>query len=229
MSCGVILILGLLGLGAAPATAPSDLIRTWFNQLADSDPDVREQARVNLMGIDRRELPALRQIVTESRPIRASQAAVLYDIVTHAYAAGEPYIAQEKGCVLGVQLSPSQDPPGVEVAQRFPGFCAYRFLRDGDVIIGIAEMPGALSKVPLDLRAILGQVPGGTRLTFQVLRNGQTRSIPIRLDACPANPAADLETAIRKLHELREQRAVEFWTRNFAPLLEDQGVTAAGR
>ncbi len=225
MSFGVMFIFSLLGLTVAPATVPSDSIRGWFNQLADSNPDAREQARINLMGLSRADLATLRQIVAETRPLRASQSAVLYDIVAHAYSAGEPYDSREVGCVLGVQLAPSEDPPGVRVAERFPGFCAYRYLRDGDVIVGVAELPGVVLNAPRALSNVLSQLRGGTRVSLQVLRNGQTQSIPIRLDACPAG--ADLEQGIRLLHERREQRATEYWTKNFAPLLDDQGITSA--
>lgn len=226
MSLSVVFILALLGFAAPPATAPVDSIRAWFNQLTDSNPDTREQARVNLMGLNRADLSTLRQIVAESRPLRAAQSAVLYDIVTHAYAAGEPYGGREVGCVLGVQLAPSDDPTGVRVAERFAGFCAYRFLRDGDVIVGIVEAPGVVLNAPGNLSSVLGRVPRGTRLTFEVMRNGQTLSIPIRLDAAPA-AAVDMQTAIQQLRDLREQRAVEYWSRKFAPLLEDQGMTSA--
>src|SRR5689334_6827352 len=44
-------------------------IRQWFSDLDDPDASVREQARVGLMGMKRRDLPAFQQLVADSRPL----------------------------------------------------------------------------------------------------------------------------------------------------------------
>ena len=76
--------------------------------------------------------------------MQASQAAVLYDIVMHVHMAGEPYQAAETmGGFLGLRETRDwTSPPGVAITTRIPGFCAYRMLREGDVIVGIEEFPG---------------------------------------------------------------------------------------
>jgi hypothetical protein len=75
---------------AGPATAPANeaRIRQWFADLADTNPSVRDRARVALMGIKVEELGALRAVADASRPLAPAQAAVLHDVVIHVYAGG---------------------------------------------------------------------------------------------------------------------------------------------
>src|SRR5688500_12404510 len=94
---------------AAPAQEP-ELVRSMrvaLAGLADSDPRVREQSRIQLMGMERRNLPAFQQVVERSRPLRPAQAVALREIVNHVYLAGEPYVANEHQGFLGVKLQPT--------------------------------------------------------------------------------------------------------------------------
>ncbi|MGH7178330.1 MAG: hypothetical protein ACREJC_13195, partial [Tepidisphaeraceae bacterium] len=56
--CAAILALMLVSSGwdasatEPPSTAPSDRIKTLFAELADPNPQIREAARVDLLGID---------------------------------------------------------------------------------------------------------------------------------------------------------------------------------
>src|SRR5687768_14854772 len=64
---------------AAPAQEP-ELVRSMrvaLAGLADSDPRIREQSRIQLMGMERRNLPAFQQVVERSRPLRPAQAVAL--------------------------------------------------------------------------------------------------------------------------------------------------------
>src|SRR4051812_38654450 len=79
----------------AATTKPADQIPSWFADLANRDASVREQARVNLMGISRNDLEQLRAIVEKSRPLAPSQAMELRDIVQQVFQATEPYQAAE--------------------------------------------------------------------------------------------------------------------------------------
>src|SRR5580658_192914 len=65
-----------------PAEAPADAqvtapaagsIDRWFSALADGDPEARRQARQNLMGLHRDDLPALKSIVHDNQPILPGQ------------------------------------------------------------------------------------------------------------------------------------------------------------
>ena len=218
-----------------PATAPPppqqqqsiDAVRTWYLQLADRDPEVREQARINLMGIKRNELAALEKVVAENRPVQASQAAVLYDIVTHVYMAGEPYqINDTMGGFLGLREMLNWDaPPGVMITTRIAGFPAYRMLREGDVIVGIDEVPDTPITSSNDFVTVLRQMPAGTVVTLRVLRGGNVQKVPVKLDPRPA-AASGLGDAMGVLESTRQSKAEEYWARAFAPLVGDQSVSA---
>src|SRR3954469_16269738 len=96
VTCGGVAI----GADRAPATAPAkrspatqpfpelDHARRLVAQLADTDYERREAARIALMGLRRADLPALREAVRQSVPLMPSQVAVLRDIVTHVYLTG---------------------------------------------------------------------------------------------------------------------------------------------
>src|SRR5689334_16743687 len=96
----------------SPATLPTsrpaaDLasIRHLLAQLASDNFGVRESARIALMGLDRADLPTLREAVKQSLPLEPSQAIVLRDIVTQAYLSGDPYDkAQGSQGFLGISL-----------------------------------------------------------------------------------------------------------------------------
>jgi hypothetical protein len=101
-----------------PATPP-ERVRQWFNELADTNVGVREQARVALMGLRVDELGILREIIDASRPVGPAQAAVLRDIVLHVYVSatrfsrlddrlelytGNPYPGMRPSGFFGVSL-----------------------------------------------------------------------------------------------------------------------------
>ena len=50
-------------------TQAADHVRLWFDQLAHNDPEVRENAKLKLMGLRRAQLGILRSVVDQSRPI----------------------------------------------------------------------------------------------------------------------------------------------------------------
>jgi hypothetical protein len=218
--------------GAAPATAPTTQpnLRTWFDQLADPDPEVRDGARLNLMGISRQQLEALERVVRESQPVRPSQAAELHDIVTHVYIAGEPYAPDSSGfAFLGVrwaqnpQDSISTDPPGLVVAGRVKGFPAYQAVRDGDVLVGIKEAPALPVTNALEFGNELRKLHPGTRVTLRVWRNGQLLDRPIKLAARPAwaEPGRTLDA-----QKEREERAEDYWQESFGKLLGESVSSA---
>jgi hypothetical protein len=212
----------------APAEHSLDAVRTWYVQLADRDPEVRERARINLMGIKRRDLPALEKVVAENRPVQASQAAVLYDIVTHVYMAGEPYpVSETMGGFLGLRNMGDWDsPPGVMITTRIPGFPAYRLLREGDVVVGIEEAPDAPITGTNEFVTVLRQMPAGSVVTLRVLRGGNAQKVAIRLDPRPA-VANGLGDGMNLLESTRQAKADEYWARAFATLVGDQSVSAA--
>src|SRR5438874_2391396 len=125
-------------------TRPTDQLAAWFSDLANKDASVREQARVGLMGISRADLQTLRKLVETNRPLAPSQAMALHEIVTQVHQATEPYEAVEDrpgflgvplpriASAIGLDANDDDSQAGVLVTDRIPGFCAYRFLQNGD-------------------------------------------------------------------------------------------------
>jgi hypothetical protein len=210
-----------------PATSPAESIANWYAQLADRDPDVREQARINLLGIRRDDLPHLEKIVAHSSPIQASQAAVLRDIVLHVYIAGEAYeVAETWGSFLGLRdLQTSESPAGVRVNQRIIGFAAYRAFREGDVIVGIAEMPDMPLERVEQLTSLLRNVPPGRPLTFMVFRGGNIQKIVVRPDPRPSAAIPANEQRMAEMENLRLEKGEQYWDRTFAKLVAEQNVS----
>jgi hypothetical protein len=240
------LFLVAVSLASPPTTKPADQITTWFKELANRDPVVRQDARVALMGISRDELNILRTIVEKNRPLAPSQAAALHDIVEQVFLAGEPYpMFPNHPGFLGVRFenplatmldgNDERTSSGVVVASCIPGFCANRYLQSGDVIIGIAEIANARIRTKDDLINLIGDTSAGDVVHLQVLRGGQEIEVPITLNARPlwapqmARPFVqppppfvgpmpkNTDDEIRE----RERRADDYWEQQFAPLMDE--------
>ena len=230
-----------------PAAQPAEGIAKWFADLAHPDAEVREAARVDLMGLKRKDLATLKRLVADGRPLAPAQAVVLRDVVSHVYLAGDEYPATPEG-FLGVSLpiigtvytnflnlrpqapfipglaGQMPDPEvveGVAIVRRMPGFAGARFLEDGDVLLGIEEHPGVRLRDSRDLSSTVQAAGAGQTLHFQILRQGQVVRVPVKLDPRPraANvPQMDMEDLLRQ----RSQAADEHWEQWFAPLLEKE-------
>jgi len=216
----------------APSTRPTERIRTIKGMLAELSADrsiTREAARVALMGLKRDELPLLRKAVEQSLPLDPNQITVLRDIVTQVYLAGDVYASEEDGKgFLGIHLPYYGRPEersllsmerGVAVVSRVPGFCSYRMLQDGDVLLGMQTPGGTIEFTSNEqlIEAVTRAHPGDT-VTFDVLRQGRILNIPITLDKKPLNLATQLE----EFSGRRADQAEELWQRDFAPLLAAQ-------
>ena len=235
---GICFVFRISSFGLASTTRPSDQLATWFSDLANKDASVREQARVGLMGISRGDLQTLRALVEANRPLAPSQAMALREIVMQVYQATEPYDAvEDKPGFLGVPLrdasiaTDDDAQAGVLVTDRIPGFCAYRFLQNGDVIVGITDSPGKAIRKSTDLTEIIKLCKGGDTIHLEILRGGQKMTVAVKLDArpnwapmqivIPAGPMAP-NTVINQQDAIRERQRIadEYWDQNFAPLLE---------
>ena len=220
---------------AQAATAPEapeiEAMRQWFGELDDADSSVREQARVKLMGMRRRDLPAFQKLIEDSRPLMPAQAAVLRQIVTHVYLAGEEYTTTGTEGFLGVRMQetsvriPAGDTPdrfspsvGVVIVERMPGFVGARMLLDGDVVLGVAERPEVRSMGVNDFQLVVRQITPGTTVHFQVMRQGQVMRVPVTLDPRPFDPEAFI---LQDLIYRRQQKADDYWNRSFGPLVKE--------
>ena len=253
-----------------PATARQSQIRQWFNELADTNPSVRESARVALMGVSVEELGLLRRIVEQTRPVAPAQATVLHDIVVHVYVDairvklpemevelfhGDPYPSYRKSGFLGVLLEPMLSGQGlgllpdemvdlgpfsgggVLIRETWPGFAGFRFLRVGDVVIGIGviadaeagravpegrvQPPPARPPTVSDLKAAVTATAPGQTLELQVLRQGRVVTIPVSVTHRP--PWAQEEITTRQTQSRRLAKAERYWNFAFRPLLADDG------
>ena len=220
-------------------------MRQSFAQLADSDPAVREAAHARLMGLDRRYLPALQKLVERSRPIPPSQAAVLRQIVTHVYLAGEPYASNANMGFLGVrmldadvslqaprQVDPDIDPEeaevllstqkGVVITERMPGFVGNRALLDGDVIVGLSDRPDFRFRGGEDFSFAVRQVGAGRTVRFIVLRRGRLTQVAVTLDPRPDAAEIPGQAPMSDLLNRRRQKAETYWNETFGPLLKER-------
>jgi hypothetical protein len=217
----------------SPCTQPASpkrlaAVRLMLAGLASEDSDRREEARLELLGLQRSDLPTLREAVRLTMPLEPSQRAVLRDIVTHVFLVGDPYSSMGDG-FLGVLLPNSLWPDqramlslerGVAVMSRLPGYCAFRMLKDGDVIIGLAGQPEMELNSPEQLTAAVKGTRAGQTITFEVIRQGRIVKVPIRLDRRPIGIDRD-----GTFTEQRAQAADELWERDFVPLLVEEKVS----
>jgi hypothetical protein len=224
---------GERGPATVPATQPMQNV-AWVKRLvgqlaADSYP-IREGARVALMGLKRADLPALREAIKGSLPLEPSQVTVLREIVTQVYLAGDLYSSEEdEPGFLGVHTPfwgrvEERSRLGVErggvVVSRVPGFCAFRMLQDGDVLLSMDAGAGTVEFTsPKHLTDSVKAIKAGQTILFEVLRQGEIVNIPITLDRRPTDGEID---RIEEFTGRRIDQADELWERDFAPLLSEQ-------
>jgi hypothetical protein len=221
-------LFALLVLGAGPASRPAREISQWLAELGDKDQTIRTAARDKLMGLRRDELPQLLDAVKQARPLLPSQASGLREIVQQVYLSGEPYDKLQSG-FLGVSLLdtiatvdglPRQ---GVQILFRWPGCPGYRYLMDGDIIVGIDDVSPAGVDRGRFVDFIRKSDPGAKPM-FRVFR--QSRVIPVRvtLGARPVGEEANIENVMQDW--LLKEAA--YWQKNFAGLVDDTTAAGAG-
>jgi hypothetical protein len=93
----------------------------WFGDLANADGKVRDAAKVSLMGLGRDDLPALRKLVEQRRPLLPSQAVVLKDIVTQIYLSGDTFDTVVNGRDGFLGIRPAEVSVGIRQTDDQPG------------------------------------------------------------------------------------------------------------
>ena len=214
--------------GDEPTTKPAapideQTVRGWFSELANREAEVRERARTELMGMPRQQLPLLQRLVQEERPLAPSQIAVLREIVAQIYLAGEPYETNGRDAFLGITMSQvrSGGSTGVVVDGRKVGFCGCRMLRDGDVILGLADQPDVVFHSPADLQDAISHMRAGDTVKLQVLRHGQVKQVRITLDARPSEVIGRGVPELDEWVHRRLENFAQYWQRTFAPLVRE--------
>lgn len=221
---------------AQVADAPEDeqSIRDAFNDLGHPEPEVRDAARVRLMGMGRPQLETFQQIVKESQPLMPSQAAVLREIVGHVYLSGETYESEGTAGFLGVRMqevtltTPSPEagpalggryPVGIVIVDRMPGFSASRMLLDGDVVLNIVERPVVALRL-LEFSAIVRETRPGETIHFELLRQGQVIQVPITPGPRPVAAEPNFGNMQELLNE-RQEKFEAYWQKTFKPMLDE--------
>jgi len=205
-------------------------LRQSFAELDDADAAVREAARLKLMGMRRQDLASFQKLVQESQPLAPAQAAVLRQIVTHVYLAGEKYDTTNAEGFLGVKMQetsvrlPAPDGAdqfapavGVVIVERMPGFAGARMLLDGDVVLGVVERPDVRTLGMYEFQMVVKSVTPGTTIHFQILRQGQVIRVPVAPDPRPF----DADGLMQDLIYRRQRKADEYWEKSFAQVLKE--------
>ena len=233
---------------AAPVTQPTTLpaddlpqveqVREWLVGLADPDPAIRDESRYELMGLAWADLPALRIAAERYRPLDRSVLENLRDIVTHVYLTEYPVPSQTEEGFLGISLPATADLPDdprllIVIDGRMRGFCAYRALRDGDVILDIDEapLPARATAPVVILRSFteaIRRFPQGRTVHLRVLRQGKVLRVPVKLDGRPA-AAQGMELTLDDMiltRNRRERAAQEYWEAEFEPYVAGKAAPA---
>jgi hypothetical protein len=227
----IVSVLAAICLAAdAPSTQPT--IAESFANLASPDAGSREQAKTQLLSLSRGDLPALREVVEQHRPIAPAQMAALHDIVVHLYLSGEPYDSDPDFGFIGLRwtdMDMNSDTPrlGVPVGTRLPGFPGFQLLREGDLILGVFLQPNSpLQQWPnrytttINMLQLGIEAAGNQRdIVLLVLRQGQRMRIPVRLRPKMKVPqmaaAADVENYFLQW----QKKGEDYWQAQFLPLL----------
>jgi hypothetical protein len=214
-----------------PAEGPSaevvGRVRLWVAGLSDADPAMRSRCRYELMGLKRQELPLLRGVLEELAPLDPLLLPDLRQIVVHVYLSGEPYDAERSG-FLGIRMPGEMDDEDaagtIVVKDRMPGFCGYRVLRDGDVIVDIEERALAQPAERQQFIDAVQMLNAGQQVHLKVLRQGQPLRLAVMLDARPVDRtggnALEYEGRVRELAESRARAAQAYIEKNFPVLLD---------
>jgi len=223
---------------AVPATEPSTqptvpraTIRGWFSDLASPDAARREEAQVQLMGLSRDDLPTLKLVVQESRPLAPAQVAALHDIVLQVYLSGEQYETDPlHHGFLGLHWSMEEARTadsgtlGVPVEERLLGFPSFRVLRQNDLILAVLihpdepaqQLPNTTTPTGNILVDVVGKTVPNQEIWLEVLRQGQVIRIPIRV---MPRPRLLNDEMIDVFINERVKKAEDFWKKQFDPLL----------
>jgi hypothetical protein len=228
--CCIICLLMPATLVVAQTTRPSADLRRLVRQLDDASPEIRESAAQALMGLSRPELLALRDAAMAQRPLSAGQLAVLREAVMQVFLETEPYLPDQNRGFLGLHwphgAAESYD-TGIIVADRIPGFGAYRLLRPGDVIVKMLDFPNVDLHTRLPFTQTIIGMPAGALLRLQVLRDGRVIDVSITLAPRPLELPPEMLNPDKYDSWLndRMQKAQQYWDDTFGALAQDLAQT----
>jgi len=166
----------------------------WFAELASADGKARDAAKVSLMGLGRDDLPALRKLVEQRRPLLPSQAVVLKEIVTQMYLSGDTFDTAVNGQQGFLGIRPAEVSVGTRQPDDQPGQQAV------PAVPQVAQFPGEFGVIdPSQVCGIMvmDRMPGfaGAR----VLQNGDVILGIAERPKIQFRGATDFSLAIRAL------------------------------
>lgn len=222
-----------LGPELPPPPADLSLIRSTFANLSSADATVRAQSLTWLLSLRSADLPSLQKVVEAARPLAPAQAMVLRQIVTQVYLSGQGYESIPATGFLGVRMEQihvgynavpqGAAAPGfaVIITERMAGFAGARMLRDGDIILGIVERPGLTITDTMNFSQAVREMGAGAVIHFQLLRDGQVKTVGVKLDPRPQAADPFGVTQMEDLLARRKSSADEYWRSHFAALAKE--------
>jgi hypothetical protein len=227
----------LVAMVAAPAAPVEESLADQVRALAAADPAERRAAEVTLMGLPPEELDELLAAAEAARPLTAAHRAPLRRVVRHlvhrqiyhdvlAETGGGFVSSGFLGVARTLDRFGDEQPGRVEgarVVKRLPGFAAYRYLRDNDVIVGMTQPVTRPIRDFDDLIANLRPLPAGINVTFRVRRDGVEQQITLRLDERPDNEQHpdfffDQQRHSDRIATEGRRASAAVWQERFAPL-----------
>ena len=221
LSCGLALILcAAANLAAAPDSA---LLKNLIAQLGSDNPQLRDEARVQLMGLQRADLPALRAAALAQSPLLPGQVEQLREVVTQVYLSGEDYHKNPAdprgfaGLRWGMDVLNETFSTGIPVQERIPGFPAFRVLQTGDIITQVMEHPKTPLQHIADFINVVHLMQHGDVVHLSILRSGRTMSVALPLDFVPVDLDQHVveDGWIDNWILARNQRAEDYWNSEF--------------
>ena len=212
-------------LANAAEQRPTDLAH-WLTLLNSREPALRSEGRQQLMGESTADLEQLRRLLT-AKPCPPAQVDALEDVVTYVVAranigatadSGKPFLGVEfADDDFSIVTQDQQRPCGVPI-RPLPGFVSYRYLQDGDVIIGLGTGKDLkLTPTREDFAPALSNYSAGDKITLHVQRGGNLMDITLTLDRRPTDTLNGADTQERAANA--QMVAEAYWTQQFRPLL----------
>jgi len=205
-------------------------IKTLIAQLASDDPQLRQKAVDDLMGLKRSDLPTLRSVALSESPLLPVQISRLRQVVFQVFLAGEKFTVDSQEpqypCgFLGVRFATADRLPhndGIHFTDRIPGLPAYRFLHDGDVIVKFLDWPNLPLHDSDDFIKAVSCLEAGDIIRLGVLRFGRLITVCLPLDFRPEfismTAPENIEATVDAWIQERQNRAENYWNQEFSAI-----------
>lgn len=185
-------------------------IQSWLKQLDDPAASTRTEALASLQGLTKLEM---QQLIAEGllRKLTPSQVLAMGEVYQYVQVRSTLDFTKSHNGFMGVSLD-NADPfsadgaGGALISGRIIGFVAYRYLCDGDIVVGIGdhETKQAVRNGD-DLRNFVLTHRPGDILTFVVVRGGQSLTVSFPIDSRPVmDPANTDDNAVTRSIEAQQ-------------------------